>query len=204
MVVSVEGSVVFWNNSATTKFGWTAAEAQDHNVGEVLASPLLVQSIQEHALTLFFDGDWSGEFSAIHRNGTILAPHLRFSLIYSGSTALIGISSRTKDRLRQPRQIPADRLLAEAGTRLSDSLDYMEQLKTLLRLAVPGLADWCAVHLLRDDGSLERVALTLDAPKAESAEIWFQRQGQYDEADGLPSVLRTGAARLVALADSNL
>jgi len=51
------------------------------------------------------------------------------------------------------------RFLAEAGELLASSLDMDETLDTVARLAVPALADWCAVDLLDEDGALRRVAL---------------------------------------------
>src|SRR5215217_4489406 len=40
------------------------------------------------------------------------------------------------------------RFLAEAGRVLADSLDYEETLAAVARLAVPGVADWCAVDVV--------------------------------------------------------
>jgi predicted ATPase/signal transduction histidine kinase len=44
----------------------------------------------------------------------------------------------------------AVRFLADAGAALAESLDYQTTLKKLTRLAVPVLADWCAVHVVQD------------------------------------------------------
>jgi PAS domain S-box-containing protein len=46
----------------------------------------------------------------------------------------------------------AQRLLAEAGEILGSSLDYQERLSQVAWLAVPHLADWCAVTLIEEDG----------------------------------------------------
>ncbi|MBE7549597.1 MAG: PAS domain S-box protein [Anaerolineales bacterium] len=46
----------------------------------------------------------------------------------------------------------AQRTLAEAGQILGSSLDYRERLAQVARLAVPHLADWCAVTLIEEDG----------------------------------------------------
>ena len=42
---------------------------------------------------------------------------------------------------------------------LASSLDYEQTLRGVAELAVPGLADWCAVDMPADDGELEPVAL---------------------------------------------
>jgi hypothetical protein len=46
----------------------------------------------------------------------------------------------------QARQQAA--FLAEAGTVLSSSLDYETTLTAVTRLAVPAIADWCAVNIV--------------------------------------------------------
>src|SRR5206468_846389 len=48
--------------------------------------------------------------------------------------------------------------LAEASRMLADSLDYATTLGSVVHLAVPFLADWCAAVLLQKDGSLRQVA----------------------------------------------
>lgn len=50
------------------------------------------------------------------------------------------------------------RVLAESGRILASSLDYRETLRNVAELAVPSLVDYCAVDLLVDSDSLERVA----------------------------------------------
>jgi signal transduction histidine kinase len=51
------------------------------------------------------------------------------------------------------------RFLAEASRLLSESIDYAATLKTVARLAVPSIADWCVVDLIQDDGQMARVAI---------------------------------------------
>src|SRR3954470_1934759 len=49
-------------------------------------------------------------------------------------------------------------LLGEANVILAASLDYNETLKNLARLIVPNLADWCAIHVSSEQGSLQFIA----------------------------------------------
>jgi hypothetical protein len=49
------------------------------------------------------------------------------------------------DITERKRAEEALRLLAEASAELSSSLDYRATLASVARLAVPQLADWCAV-----------------------------------------------------------
>jgi signal transduction histidine kinase len=86
--------------------------------------------------------------------------------------------------------------LARAAAALASSLDYVRTLKTLAQLAVPHIADWCAIEMLRPDGELERLALAhLDPARVQLAEDFTRNYPQSKDAPtGLWNVLRTGRA----------
>ena len=64
-----------------------------------------------------------------------------------------------QDATAQKRAEAAQRFLAEAGEALATSLDVEATLANIAWLAVPRLADWCAVHLVREDGSVSQLAV---------------------------------------------
>jgi K+-sensing histidine kinase KdpD len=55
--------------------------------------------------------------------------------------------------------------LSEASAALSSSLEYQATLADLARLTVPRLADWCAVDILEEDGSVRRLAVAHEDPE---------------------------------------
>jgi PAS domain S-box-containing protein len=66
--------------------------------------------------------------------------------------------------------------LAAAGATLGSSLDYQTTLKRVADLAVPRIADWCSVEILRPDGGLEQLAVAhVDPAKRELAREWRRR-----------------------------
>lgn len=69
--------------------------------------------------------------------------------------------ARTQELLDSQRaSMERARFLARAGRLLASSLEYRATLRTLTEMAVPELADLCAVDVLREDGSLgEHVAV---------------------------------------------
>ncbi len=70
-------------------------------------------------------------------------------------TGWVGTATDIEDRkLAEERQA----FLAEAGWVLGSSLDYEQTLADVARLAVPRVADWCAVDIFVD-GKLQRLAL---------------------------------------------
>jgi PAS domain S-box-containing protein len=49
--------------------------------------------------------------------------------------------------------------LAEASAELAESLDFAATLRTAARLAVPALADWCAIDIVEGAGKVRRAAV---------------------------------------------
>jgi PAS domain S-box-containing protein len=84
--------------------------------------------------------------------------------------------------------------LAEAGTVLSSSLDYESTLSAVARLAVPTIADWCAVDIVHDRGPVQRIAVAhIDPEKIELARRLEEQYPQDpDGAGGVHEVIRTG------------
>jgi serine phosphatase RsbU (regulator of sigma subunit) len=89
--------------------------------------------------------------------------------------------------------------LAEAARVLSSSLDYQQTLRNVAALAVPDIADWCAVDLIDSEGCREQVAIAhVDPGKIEMAERLREYQPkQPDPNRGLGKVLRTGEPELI-------
>jgi PAS domain S-box-containing protein len=89
--------------------------------------------------------------------------------------------------------------VAEASETLSGSLDYGETLGSLARLAVPGLADWCLVYGVADDGSIERLAVEHGGGEQEAVAAILAGHAIDPEARvGVPEVIRTGRSELLA------
>jgi serine phosphatase RsbU (regulator of sigma subunit) len=92
----------------------------------------------------------------------------------------------------------AESFMAQASRVLASSLDYAETLQRIARLAVPQIADWCAVELVNEKGEIERVAVHHPDPvKLELAErLNRDYRPSLDEPAGVPEVIRTGEARI--------
>jgi len=90
--------------------------------------------------------------------------------------------------------------LSEASELLASSLEIEATLANVARLVVPAFADWCAVDLLEQDGSLRRLAVVhRDPAKAEWAErSRTQFPPRTTESEGTGLVMRTGEPALYA------
>jgi PAS domain S-box-containing protein len=93
--------------------------------------------------------------------------------------------------------------LAEASSVLASSLDYGPTLQRIAQLAVPQIADWCAVDLVGVSGEIERVAVHHSDPdKLELAER-LAREYPYrpEEPSGVAPVIRSGEPVLAPTID---
>jgi PAS domain S-box-containing protein len=88
----------------------------------------------------------------------------------------------------------AHRLLARAGEALASSLDYQGTLQQVAELAVPELADWCAVSLPDERGQLSTVAVAhADADMVSLARDYGARYPvSITEEQGAARVFREG------------
>ena len=85
-------------------------------------------------------------------------------------------------------------LLSEAGRILGSTLEADATVAAIAHLAVPRLADLCAVHLREPDGSIRLLALAGLDPQAERAAIESAGRHPVDpaHAHGVAAVLRSG------------
>jgi PAS domain S-box-containing protein len=90
------------------------------------------------------------------------------------------------------------RFLAEAGQLLATSLDYEQTLERVARMIVPGLADWCGIEMVDEQGESHQVVVAhVDPEKVQMATDLRRRYPPDPDAPpGVPAVLRGGPAEL--------
>lgn len=88
--------------------------------------------------------------------------------------------------------------IAHAIELLNRSLDYAETLRALVWVAVPTIADWCAVDIV-EDGALHRLAVAhVDPAKIERAQAFLRRwPTDLAGSTGIAALIRDGRSDLV-------
>jgi signal transduction histidine kinase len=106
-------------------------------------------------------------------------------------TTVRDVTAARRDAMRRE-------LIARATEALSSSLDYETTLATVARLAVPQIADWCAVDML-EDGEIRRLGVAhVDPVKLRYLEELHRRYPfTLDDPTGVSAILRTGKPELV-------
>src|SRR5262249_13659666 len=98
----------------------------------------------------------------LRKNGEEFPAEASISKLQVGEKTLLTVALRDiSDRSRIERE---QRFLAEASVVLSSSLDYEQTLASVARLAVQQIADWCAVDLIDEHGSLRRLHIASADP----------------------------------------
>jgi PAS domain S-box-containing protein len=91
------------------------------------------------------------------------------------------------------------RFLTEASMLLAGSLDYETTLQQVTRLAVPKIADWCAVEMVEGDTYRPVAVAHIDPAKVELAHDVRRRYPPDPmETGGIPGVVRSGTPVLVS------
>jgi PAS domain S-box-containing protein len=97
------------------------------------------------------------------------------------------------------------RFLAEAGRVLTSSLDVDATLRSLTRLAVPRIADWCAVHVLDGDGSVRDLDVAHVDPRRIDEALELQRLYPPDPAkSAVHRVVASGTSELFPIIPPDL
>ncbi len=153
-----------------------------------------VEGIEIHGATAadpLDERDWFASYQPVRGPG---------GTVMGVSVAVLDITARKRAERAARASEERQRFLAEAGVRLGSSLDLDATLRGLSDLVVPRLADSCAVDLLRDDGSLERVtAAHVDPRKADVAREIARRFPRRADEPWHPTgtAIRTGRSVLM-------
>jgi PAS domain S-box-containing protein len=151
------------------------------------------------AVPLRYAGDVVGTlafyFRRLHR--VTEAEKNAASLLANLAAAAIG----TAELYETQRRVADDqRFVALASELLASSLDYEETLTNVAALAVPQFADWCAIDMVEEDGSIRRLAVAhVDPDKVQLAkELARKYPPDPEAAHGVPNVIRTRRPELFA------
>ena len=206
---SLDGVIQSWNAGAESIYGYRPEEIIGQPVS-TLAPPDRREEIA-HILERIARGERVEHFSTkrVTKDGRTIDVSLSISPVRDDTGRIVGaatiardITHVTEDRKREEGQ----RFLARATKELVSSLDYEATLSRIAQMAVPELADWCAVDILEPDGSLELLAVAHTDPSQVRWAREFRRAFPVDMSalTGLARVIRTGESELYPSVDAAL
>jgi PAS domain S-box-containing protein len=146
------------------------------------------------------EGRYVEEGSKVRQDGSRFWASAVITTLRDREGNLKGFSMVVHDTTERKHADDVLRFLAESGAALSSSLDYRDTLANVARLAVPVLADWCAIDVMEEDGSVERLAVEHSDP--EKVALAYELQERYPSdpkaTRGVRKVLKTGEPDMMA------
>ncbi|HXD72652.1 MAG TPA: ATP-binding protein [Vicinamibacterales bacterium] len=169
----LDGTIMSWNPAAARMFGYSPEEAIGQSIRIII--PADRQDEETAVLDSVRRGQKIEHYETIRqrKDGMTLPISLTVSPIRSDG-AIIGASKIARDisdRRRMEAAAAREHVRTEFLAGLSDalprSLAYDTTLKSLAALAVPRIADWCAIDIVAADGEIRCAALAhVDPAKA--------------------------------------
>lgn len=220
VLVDSTGTIVMVNGHADRLFGFERGELAGRSV-EVLVPERYRQSHLGHRAGYFRTPSvrpmGAGlELFGLRKDGTEFPVEISLSPVRTdaGFMAISAIRDITQRKRADEERVALAReqaaraeaekaerravFLGEAGALLTSSLDYRATLTRLTRLAVPRLADVCAVDMVEGE-TIRRLAVTHVDPAKEAFVLELRGRHGYKAAgrSGVPEALRTGRPALV-------
>ena len=185
------GYPLFVESAADWRARFPGAAARGLKHGSVVAVPFVSQGHPSGGIELEFEHD--RRLGAEDRNFVLTlagqgVQALERARLYEAERAARQHAESTREQVA---------FLAEASQVLASSLDYRATLATVARLAVPRLADWCAVDIVDAHGRLRRLAISHPDPAKVEA-VWAMSH-RYPEsaADPVPQVIGSAEPQLI-------
>jgi PAS domain S-box-containing protein len=180
---TLDGLITSWNPGAERVFGYTADEAIGRPI--TLIVPPERRDEQTAVLGRIRRGEAVAHFETerLAKDGRRIPVSLTMSPVRDARDRIVGaskilrdVSERRRLEAERTRQLGELHFLGEVSRVLASSLDYEATLANVAELAVSEVADWAAVHLVDEAGSVVRVAVAhRDPVKTEFARRWFER-----------------------------
>lgn len=177
-----EGRLKTWSRGAQRIKGYTPDEVIGRNF-EIFYPPEDVAAGKpRRQLEIAAErGTYEDESVHVRKDGSRFWAAVVVSAIRDGDGGLRGFVNLTHDITEPRRQRERLAFLAEASRVLGSSIDYEETLTRIAKVAVPRIADWCAIDLLSEDGqSISRVAVEHEDPA--KVELAKELQKKYPPA----------------------
>ncbi len=197
---TIEGTILTWNPGAERLYGYTAEEMIGNSVTKLYPPERIDEFYEIRDLLRRGQGVERHDGVRMRKDGQLVHVSISISLLRDGRGHAIGASTVARDVTERKRVEEAQGFLTQASDVLSSSLDYETTLRSIARLAVPQVADWCAVDMLQEDGTIKQLALAhVDPTKVEVAYDLERRYPPDPNATrGVHEVIRTGRPEIAS------
>jgi PAS domain S-box-containing protein len=204
VATDARGHVMFVNPVAEALTGWPMAEAQGKHLLDVF--PIFNEDTREPVESpvakVLREGIIVGLANhtvLLHRDGSLRPIDDSAAPIREPGGSLDGVVLVFRDASREKQEATRQAFLAQVSEELVQASDYRAALTRVASLAVPRLADWCAVDIVEPGASeVHRIAVAhVDPAKVAYAQEIHERYPPDPSAPrGILEVIRTGRSEL--------
>ncbi|MGB0095787.1 MAG: SpoIIE family protein phosphatase [Solirubrobacteraceae bacterium] len=211
------GQIVYANRTALAHLGFESREQlqarssrsimDDYIVEDEHGKPLSIEDVPSVRL-MYGRSAAPLLMRAVHRaTGELHWNLLRATPLRNDDGDFIGAITVIEDVTAVKQAEVRTRVLAESGAMLASSLDYQQTLHHVANVAVPALADWCAVDLVDAENQRERLVTAHRDPAKRSlaARLRDFEPDKLEDGRALAQVVRSGVSVLhPAITDDQL
>src|SRR5215210_5948378 len=159
------GCVTTWNEGAERIEGYGEEEILGRHFSSFYPEEDVERGHPEDVLrAALAEGRYVEEGLKVRQDGSRFWASAVITTLSDRKGNLKGFSMVVHDTTERKRADDVLRFLAESGATLTSSLDYRDTLANVARLAVPTLADWCAIDVM-EDGTVVMFAVEPAAPE---------------------------------------
>ncbi len=198
-VVTIDeaGHIVEFNPAAEATFGYKKHEVIGKEMSEMIVPPSL-RSAHRAGLSRYLA---TGEAHVLGRRIEITGMKsggaefpVELAIVRVPMPGPPFFTAYLRDLTERKRLEANQQFLLIASEQLSTSLDYETTVRMVAQLAVPGVADWCAVDIVTSEGTVKRVAVAHADPAKVAAVEDLERRFPTDpsSAVGAHEVIRRG------------
>ena len=204
MATDETGAITMMNPVAEALTRWSEADARGRQLPEVfrIINEHTRSTVQNPVEKVFEQGTVVGLANhtlLVARDGTEIPIEDSGAPIRGEGGGIDGVVLVFRDGTEKKLEEARRAFLTDATSAITESLDYEATLARAAQLAVPRIADWCAVDVVEDgEPSPKRLAVAhIDPAKVELAkELEAKYPTDPAAPTGLPNVLRTGRSEL--------
>lgn len=201
IVTDTNEKIVYMNGIAESLTGYSSKEARGRLFTEVFKAinedtRRPIENIVKKVLFRKAISSFASHVILVDKNSERRIIDDSAAPIFDTTDVIIGVVVVFRDVTEKREEEVRERFLTSVNKKLLSSMDYHETLKSVARLAVPHIADWCAIDVLDEAGRLERLAIT----HIDSAKVKLARDLQYkfppdpNAKTGVYHVIKTGKA----------
>jgi PAS domain S-box-containing protein len=209
-IMTVEGTLIDISRSALVDCGYAPADVLGQKFWETSwwrDAADIQERLRRGVATAAAGRPYRDELPYRLKDGTVRCTDFALSPIVDDAGRVSFLVPVWIDITERKHAEQATQLLATVSTSLGELADTRSTLQQVATQVVPKFADWCAVDLLDEQGSCERlIVANSDASKARLAcELIEKYQPSPQSRHGVGRVLREGQSELIQeVADDNL